>query len=338
MAARIAQQLAAAADLLRPGTFFRTLARVDQVSDKTRALEQTVETLRLRTEQLEAITRLDWELQDEVAKLAQYLEPARIEAHISAAVAAAPIVDDPFPHIVVERWLPPDVYRTIVRALPPAIFFTEKEISRQRLLVPFSFAPTYSRRVWAFVADHIVAGVLRRALEQKFESSIAAFVRTAAGDAAASEPLELRTSDGRIMLRRPGYVIPPHRDQRWGFVTGLVYLAREGDAEEYGTRLYRVDSDEDAPTDKPFYIDESRCQPVKTVPFRANTLFAFLNSTGAHGASIPADAQPADLERYVYQFRLGPSAQAIQRLLAAMPPERRIRWAGAKALKAERSS
>ena len=131
-------------------------------------------------------------------------------------------------------------------------------------------------------------------------------------------------------------MIPPHRDPKWGFVTGLVYLARDGDPEEHGTSLYRVRGDEEAPSDKPYYVEESRCELVKTVPFRANTLFAFLNSTGAHGATIPADAKPATLERYVYQFRLGPSAQAIQQLLAAMPPERSERWAGAKALKADR--
>ena len=33
------------------------------------------------------------------------------------------------------------------------------------------------------------------------------------------------------MLRRPGYVIAPHRDPKWGFVTGLVYLASAGDNE-----------------------------------------------------------------------------------------------------------
>ena len=336
MAARIAQQLAAAADLLRPRTFFRTLARVDEVTDKTRALEATVEALRLRTDQLEAIARLDWELQSEVARLPQLLDPARIEPHVRAALASATLVEDPFPHIVVERWLPTDVYQIIIRALPPAVFFSEKEMSRQRLTVPFSFAPTYSRRVWTFVAEEIVDRILCEALTARFASVIDAFVRDVAGDAAAEQHPELRTSDGRIMLRRPGYVIPPHRDPKWGFVTGLVYLARDGDPEEHGTSLYRVRGDEEAPSDKPYYVEESRCELVKTVPFRANTLFAFLNSTGAHGATIPADAKPATLERYVYQFRLGPSSQAIQRLLAAMPPERSERWAGAKARKADR--
>jgi hypothetical protein len=66
-------------------------------------------------------------------------------------------------------------------------------------------------------------------------------------------------------------------------------------------------------------------------------MLVFLNSVGAHGASIPADAKPANLERYVYQFRLGPDVRAIKQLMSLMPNDRRTRWAGAKAQKATAS-
>ena len=138
------------------------------------------------------------------------------------------------------------------------------------------------------------------------------------------------------MLRRPGYTIQPHRDPKWGFITGLVYLAGDRDGERYGTDLYQVRDNVEASDDRPLYIDEQRCQLVKSVPFRPNTLLAFLNSRGAHGAAIPADATPATLERYVYQFRLGPDAAAIRRLLPLMPPERRALWAGAKVRRSAR--
>ena len=127
MAARFAQQLAAAADLLRPRTFFRTLARVDEVTDKTRALEATVEELRLRTEQLETAARLDWEMQDELARLDAQLDLPRIETHVSRAVAKAQLDMNPFPHIVVDNWLPSDVYQLMLGALPPAVFFADRE-------------------------------------------------------------------------------------------------------------------------------------------------------------------------------------------------------------------
>jgi hypothetical protein len=53
-----------------------------------------------------------------------------------------------------------------------------------------------------------------------------------------------------------------------------------------------------------------------------------MNSQGAHGASIPADAEPADLERYIYQFRIGPTADSIRKLQALLPEDRREMWSG----------
>ena len=277
-----------------------------------------------------AIERLNWEQQKDLDRLSSELDAARIGEHIRRAVAAASLDLEPFPHIVVDEWLPRPFYDIVIRALPGAIFFADREVSRQRLLVPFTVAPAYSQRVWRFVSDHVVACSLRDALAARFESVVRDYVETFCHIPGGYSE-RLQPSDGRIMLRRPGYVIPPHRDPKWGFITGLVYLARPGDNEAYGTQLYRLRHEHEAPNDKPLYVDDQQCELVKAVPFRPNTLLAFLNSTGAHGASIPRDATPASLERYVYQFRLGPDGAAIKRLLAAMPADRRQLWSGAKA-------
>ena len=117
------KRFTAAADLLRPTVFFRTLARVDHTVDATRELTVTVNALRARMECLETIVRMDWEQREELARLSELLVPSRIAAHTRAAVAAAELVTDPFPHVVVENWLPADVYRAIVEAVPPAVCF-----------------------------------------------------------------------------------------------------------------------------------------------------------------------------------------------------------------------
>ena len=328
-------RLSSAADLLRPRTFFRTLARVDQVADVTRQLSAEVEALRVQVEQLRTIERLDSEQQDELRQLDTVLDRERIAAHVREAVMAAPLQCDPCPYIVVESWLPSDVYATIMRALPPSVFFADREVSRQRMLVPFPFAPAYSKRVWRFLAEEVVGSVLSDALTRKFEGVLRQYLATFCEQGLDPAAERLHPSDGRIMLRRPGYVIEPHRDPKWGFITGLVYLARDGDNEAYGTQLYRVRDDEEATNDKPLRFDPNRCELVTSVPFRANTLLAFLNSAGAHGASIPPDATPATLERYVYQFRLGPDAAGVRHLLSLMHPDRRALWSGAKARRAE---
>jgi hypothetical protein len=92
--------------------------------------------------------------------------------------------------------------------------------------------------------------------------------------------------------------------------------------------LYAVSEDDEAAGAAPHWIDEKRCRLVDIVPYRANTMLVFLNSTGAHGARIPDDAEPADLERYIYQFRIGPGGVAIPPLMAMLSDQQRAFWAG----------
>lgn len=304
----------------------QALGRVDDLAAAMRELTRAVEFLRARTEQLAEIEQTDVDLQDAVEQLPTTLDTERIRTHVTRAIAGATLELDPFPHLLVDKWLPNDVYKLMIDGLPSAVFFADRDSSRQRLGVPFRLAPRYSRQVWQLITRDIVSEIAGPLLNEKFGQVIRDYVKTFCPSLPEAADLTIRTSNGHIMLRRPGYVIKPHRDPKWGFVTCLVYLARSGDQESYGTQLYRVKGDAEAPTFKPFYVDESRCELVKNVPFRANTLLVFLNSTGAHGASIPADAQPRTLERYLYQFRLGPEGQTKKVLLESMTEEARSRW------------
>lgn len=327
MPPRIFGRLSAAADLLRPSTFFRTLARVDSLADKTRELSTTVDALRVQTEQLMTIQRVDWDRRIDLARLNRWLDPARIEAHVNRVVSAATLETDPFPHLVVENWLPEDVYARVIDAMPPSIFFAHDR--DQHWSVPFGVAPLYSRQVWAFVANTIVGEILHDALNRKLGPAIREYVRSFCPALPDDMDLTLHPSDGRIMLRRPGYKLMPHRDPKWGFVTAIVYLAREGDNEAHGTQLYRVRRDVQAPTSRVYYVEADNCELAKDVPFRANSMLVFLNSEGAHGASIPV-TEPSTLERYIYQFRLGPNSKAINRLISLMSPGEAAMWTGGK--------
>ena len=109
------------------------------------------------------------------------------------------------------------------------------------------------------------------------------------------------------MLRRPGYHLAPHIDPRRVVITGLLYLARPGDSEEYGTRFYRMNGTPTIDRSNTFYPETQgiQCDHVTTVPFRPNSAVAFLNAGAAHGAEIPKTA-PRDTERYSYQFYVSP--------------------------------
>src|SRR5512133_3413357 len=109
MAGQICGRLAAAADLLRPRTFFRTLSRVDAIADKTRELSAAVDALRIQNEQLLTIQRVDWDKRFDIARLDRSFDEKEIARHVNAAFEAAPLELTPFPHLIVENWLPRDV-------------------------------------------------------------------------------------------------------------------------------------------------------------------------------------------------------------------------------------
>ena len=101
MLRRTAGRLAAAADLLRPRTLFRTLARVDTLADRTRELTEAVETLRIQTDQLLTIQRVDWDKRFDLVRMDRWLIADRIPTLINAAFDRAPLELDACLHIVI---------------------------------------------------------------------------------------------------------------------------------------------------------------------------------------------------------------------------------------------
>jgi hypothetical protein len=300
-------------------TLARTLATLDEVQ---RSAEQTRLVLRLNQRQ-----------QADVDRLPQVLDVVRVEAFIRHAIAGATLHDDPFPHVLIEPLLPDDVYKAVLRAIPAVAFFDTRDRVKQNLRVPFEFAPALSEAVWRFVDDVIARNILRSAVLEKFRQPLlrqcAALFGESFSERAAALPQA--HSGGRLMLRRPGYFLAPHRDPKRAMFTCLLYLARPGDNEEYGTTLYRVPEDAEPTFVETFYPGEHglATEPVKTVPYRPNSMLVFLNSGGAHGARIPDDA-PASIERYAFQFYIGPEASALDALIAGLPSERLAKWARKK--------
>jgi hypothetical protein len=305
-----------------------TVSSIQRLTSTVDRIESTVGQLDLRESQLRAITRRDIELQDDVESLASVMCDADIHAHITARIGAATLVHSPFPHAVIDRLLPDALYKALIRGLPPVELFNDRAANERELAVPFKIAPDYARRVWTYMARSVVERMLTPALLQLFRPELNAFLSQnfpAFGNAAA-DGVPLHASDGRVLLRTRGYNIPPHRDPKWGFVTCLLYLARKGDEESWGTQIYSVDGDEEARGTMPNWIDPARCRQVSDITFVPNRALVFLNSAGAHGARIPDDA-PEGLERYAYQFRIGPHSKAvIAQLIESLPADRRSFW------------
>jgi len=63
--------------------------------------------------------RLNRQQQAEIERLPTLLDKASITGHVRRAVAAAPLLTDPYEHVVVERLLPDALYELLIRAIPP---------------------------------------------------------------------------------------------------------------------------------------------------------------------------------------------------------------------------
>ena len=302
-----------------------------EINTRLVELTKAIESLVLRESQLRAIAMTDAALQDAYADLGAICDETAISTHVREAVTRAHLVRDPLPYMVVPDVLPSNFYDAIVRGIPPPELFADRPRNKQQLKVPLAYGPAYSRFVWKFLVEVVLERAFQLAIIEKFREPLGDWIAREWPELASDPlgpPMQLHSTDGRILLRGRGYRIPPHRDPKWGFITVLLYLTRPGDSERWGTQIYAVDDDAPADAISPHWIDGARCRLAADVPFRRNTALVFLNSCGAHGASIPEDAEPADLQRYIYQFRIGPTKTAIEALVRMLPPPRRAAWEG----------
>jgi hypothetical protein len=243
------------------------------------------------------------------------LDPGHVGAQVQRAIASARMDTDPSVHIVINDLTPDDTYRALIDGIPPRIFFTQKDDAKQNLkLSQISVAPERTLATLAFIEQQLIPRMMVPSLLKKFEPHIREFYLreygSELGPQLAAIPHE--ASGGRLMLRRPGYHLDPHLDPKRVVFTCLIYFARPGDSEAYGTSFYRINGTPKIDRTSTFYPESQglKCDVVKMVPFKANSAVAFLNYGGAHGADIPKTA-PRDTERYAYQFYVSPEPGAL---------------------------
>ena len=308
----------------------RLIHQVEALTSEVQLLAAKLDTTALKEQQLRAVMVSDVDAEDRVLGFHTMLGGVDLAQHIRKAVRKAELHLDPFPYCIVDGLFPRAYYHALIDGIPPVELFGDRPVNKQQLVVPFHFAPKYSRVVWSHMADVAATDMIAPALVEKFHEPLTEWLRYNF-PALGSDPLrtiEMKCSDGRIMLRRPGYRILPHRDPKWGFVTCLMYLARSGDEPRWGTQIFRVKEDQQAQGASPHWIPDEQCEFVTDVEFVPNRALVFLNSVGAHGAHIPADAQPPDLERYTYQFRVGPERQSMEAIRSTLSAEQQPLWAG----------
>ena len=261
--------------------------------------------------------------------LDERLNADAIGAHVTDAITRATMCDAPTTHMVVEDVLPAEFYRLLAEAIPPAELFPDRDpVKTDYEMDTLDAAPELTRRVWRFFDQEIVARMLAPAVRARVHDAVVDhYAETGGrefGERAAAIPH--RTVAGRIQLRRPGYHLRPHLDPKRVAITGLLYFPQPGDSEAFGTQLFTVDRPFVASGMKTFFPEDEglTCTLARTVPYRANTMLAFVNSRAAHGATLPTDAPL--LERYAFQFYVKPDDGQLSKLLRDLPDDARRTW------------
>lgn len=314
-----------------PAALAQTVALVQQqcqeILEQVKAMREELAQVSVREGELRAVLERATEMDAHLERLKKTLRKSTMAQRVTQAIERAEYHRTPFPYTVIDDFLPEVFYDALLEGIPPVELFESKAVGKQHLDVPFSLAPLYSQRVWRFMANELIPKVITPALLTKFRAEIDEWIRRNWPDL-PPESIDLRGSGGRVMFRRRGYRIRPHRDPKWSFITCILYLVFPGDDESWGTQMYAVRDDREATSAAPYWIDEKDCTMVEDVKFVPNRMVAFLNTDGAHGAFIPPDAQPENLRRYIYQFRLGPTQEGIAKLKDLLPEAKQPLWAG----------
>ena len=182
----------------------------------------------------------------------------RLRDFIAASVETAAASDAPFPHLVLDRVFPDDIYAAILGNMPESSDYRPMHGRSKGLdladgthtRVKIDLFPEYvrhfpaqKRALWNAVGRALRSAPVRDAFMRRLAKPLEArfgprFARV------GMFPIPVLTRD------IPGYLIPPHPDTRWKGITVQLYLPRDHSITHIGTIFHRKAADGSLVKDK----------------------------------------------------------------------------------------
>jgi hypothetical protein len=207
-------------------------------------------------------------------------------------------------YMCIENFLPTDLYKTCVAYWPDRRHFDNPDAARARLTLgqlPTAAMPQDIRSFWLTFGEWI-NGPVKQALVDVFRPYLARKLDWLPADELDAIDRNLAFFDHHnegLNLDRQ-YNIGPHVDQKFIFVSSLLYMPQNRRQQDMGTWLYRPKSPDLRTVDIEF-VDPGLLEPYKPFPFLPNTLVSFLQTpTAFHGR--PGIQSRKD--RRTYQFNV----------------------------------
>lgn len=210
-------------------------------------------------------------------------EGRRVAAHVINRIAAAEIVTEPFPYVVVDEVFPADYYAEMLahfpspQALVPlgASGRVSKDAYPERNVVLFSdedFGRMEARQqtFWREFAGWMYSELFINQLVAKFQLALEPRI----AKILENDPVLKARGDALLVNDRTHYAIGPHTDAPHRLVSLLFYLPQDDSLRPFGTSIYRARDPEFVCWGGPHHPFD-KFERVHTVDFLPNRLVAF---------------------------------------------------------------
>jgi hypothetical protein len=186
------------------------------------------------------------------------------------SIHAGALFDQPYPHLIFERFFAPEVYRKLITSWPDIDRYVDLNGARTRKQYTL-----WDRRVeagdpertelWRTVSDGLAAPEIQAALRERLHKGLE--MRSKGSGEGWPVPMYPQPV---LYADFDGYAIKPHPDTRRKVLTMLIYMPEDDSQRHLGTTVYKI---------SPMGVFAWKTYGLvkeKTAPFLPNTGFAFV--------------------------------------------------------------
>jgi hypothetical protein len=248
-------------------------------------------------------------------------------AHVIDRLRTAEIIPEPYPHYYLENVLPEDYYRSLLAHLPESVVYrnlyavTDLKLDNFRHRDQRDFdegwtdlLPAELKSFWGDFHQWFLGPDLAQAVLHTFTGPL--LERFGSPDSWPEISVE-----SQLIRHRAGYFLGPHSDLYSKLVVILLYLAPDENCTHLGTSIFRH-KDPDFACPQGTHYPFADFVKVKTVPYKPNSLLAFLRTDRSFHGVEPLSKQDVtggnrDLIQYVLYDKEVRAEQLRARRMAA---------------------
>jgi hypothetical protein len=216
-----------------------------------------------------------------------------VYAHLTNAIGAAPVINDPFTHIYVRDVFPDDFYAEMLANMPEPekyqaladVGHVSDDYNRSRLIFSgqpkdLGLLPPELAEFWDKLFATLQHTQFINFIHQKFSDTINGRF---ANPETALEGEHLIGAESFLIRDNAGYDLGPHTDSPAKIVPSLFYLASDEDHAYLGTSFYSPIQEGFTCPGGPYYPFD-QFKRTTTAPYLPNTMLAFAKTSDAfHG-------------------------------------------------------